>query len=60
MTEPKPRKLAQLTPAEDRAWGNYFGYYKDHGWTDAEADKLAWADLCKEFPWLNDYDGCLP
>ena len=60
MTKPKPKKLAQLTRAEDMAWVSYFTFHKDNGSTDDEADKRAWAELCREFPRLGDFDGCLP
>jgi hypothetical protein len=37
-----PRRLARLTPAEDRAWAAYFGHYVDsEGRSDSEADRCA-------------------
>ena len=56
----RKRKLATLTPAENKEWVWYFAYYKEQGWTDAAADKHAWADLIARFPRLKEYDRCRP
>ena len=49
----KGRRLATLTPQEDKVWVAYFTHYVDiEGKSDEEADRLAWHDLCREFPRL--------
>jgi hypothetical protein len=52
------RRLAKLTPREDRCWVFAFSYYLDEGRTEARADKLAWRDLRDEFPRLKQYYAC--
>jgi hypothetical protein len=54
------RRRARLTSFEDRCWVFAFCYYVDDGFTDLQADKLTWRDMCEEFPRLKNYDGCLP
>jgi hypothetical protein len=54
------RRLATLTPFEDKCWVFAFCYYLDQVKTDLQADKLAWRDLRLEFPRLRQYDGCRP
>jgi hypothetical protein len=54
----KKRKLAVLTPAEEKAWQFAFEFYLDDGLTDDEADSLAWRDVQREFPRLRAFDGC--
>lgn len=54
------KKLATLTPEENKAWEFAFSYYLDEGKDDDEADRLAWEDIQKEFPRLKDFDGCKP
>lgn len=60
----KPRRrLAQLTPEEDRAWDVAFEYYgndSDEELTDDEIAELAWKDIVQQFPRLKDFDGALP
>ena len=56
----KDRKSAKLTPHEDRCWVFAFCFYLDAGHGDPAADRLAWRDMCLEFPRLRNYDGCLP
>jgi hypothetical protein len=56
----KRKKLARLTPQEDRSWVIAFCYYVDDGYSDLKADGLAWRDVCEEFPRLREYGGCLP
>jgi hypothetical protein len=56
----KRKKLARLTPKEDRSWVIAFCYYVDDGCSDLKADASAWRDICEEFPRLREYDGCLP
>jgi len=51
------KKLAKLTPDEDRIWQKYFAWYCDNGWTDEQADKKAWGDLQNEFPRMREFDG---
>lgn len=60
MAAPKKR-LATLTPYEDKCWVFAFRYHRDVGKQgDAEADRRAWRDIRREFPRLMRYDGCLP
>jgi hypothetical protein len=54
----KPKKLATLSPYEDKCWVFAFCYYVDDGHTDLEADHLAWRDVCIEFERLRKYHGC--
>ena len=56
----KRSKRAKLTPHEDRCWEFAFCYYVDEGRSDLEADRLAWRDMCEEFPRLRNYGECLP
>ena len=56
----KLRKLTMLTPLEDHAWVFAFNFYREDGYTDLEADHLAWRDVQLEFPRLRAFDGCLP
>lgn len=48
---------AKLTPQEDRAWTKAFQFHIDAGKSDAQADRLAWSDLKKEFPRLRKFSG---
>ena len=56
----KRKKLARLSPQEDRSWVIAFCYYLDDGCSDLKSDKLAWRDVCEEFQRLKKYGGCLP
>jgi len=56
----KDRKRAKLTPHEDHCWVFAFCFYLGEGCSDLKADRLAWRDMCLEFPRLRNYDGCLP
>jgi len=51
------KKLAVLTPEEDKAWETAFLFYQDEGWTDDEADENAWTDLQQTHPRLKAFDG---
>jgi hypothetical protein len=52
------RRLATLTPYEDRSWVFAFCFYVDDGYSDVQADHLAWRDMYMEFPRLRGYEGC--
>jgi hypothetical protein len=52
------RRVAILTPAENRAWEFAFCFYREDCKSDLKADKLAWADLVSEFPRLKKFHGC--
>jgi hypothetical protein len=52
------RKLAVLTPEEEKAWEFAFAFYVEDGLKDDEAGFSAWQDLQKEFPRLREFDGC--
>ena len=56
----KRKRLARLTPREDRCWIFGYSYYLDGGRSESHADKLAWRDLQREFSRLLTYRGCLP
>jgi hypothetical protein len=60
MPKKNAKKLATLTPEEDKAWVFAFNYYLEEGKTENQADKMAWRDLKKEFPRLREFDGCKP
>jgi len=51
------RRLATLTPFEDKRWVFAFCFYVDDGYTDVRADRLAWRDMCADFPRLRGYAG---
>jgi len=51
------KKLAQLTVEEERAKEKAMDFYRYTGKSEVEADRLAWADIQKQFPRLKDYDG---
>jgi hypothetical protein len=46
------KKVTQLTVEEDRAREKAVDFYRYVGKSEAEADRLAWADLEKAFPRL--------
>jgi len=52
------RKLARLSPYEDKCWVFALCYWLDRGKTDDEASRLAWRDVQLEFPRLQKYEGC--
>ena len=54
------RKLATLTPLEDKRWEQLFSHNVNSGMNDRAADEEAWQGLCEEFPRLRKYDGCKP
>ncbi len=54
------RRLARLTPYEEKCWVFGFCFYLDEGKSDFQADRLAWRDLQLEFPRLRKYEGCNP
>jgi hypothetical protein len=58
--EKQPRKLAALTPFEDKCWTFAFCTYLEKGKSDATADKLTWRDMQLDFPRLRIYGGCRP
>lgn len=51
------KKLAQLTAEEERSMEKAIDFYRYTGKTEAEAGRLAWRDIQKEFPRLRDFDG---
>ena len=53
---PAHRNLLQLTVEEKRAREKAVDFYRYVGKTEAEAQRLAWADVRKEFPHLQKYD----
>ena len=56
----KIKRLATLSAKEDREWVGLFKFFKNHGRSDAKADKLAWHFLQQLFPRLKKYDGAKP
>jgi hypothetical protein len=44
------KNLARLTVEEDRAREKALDFYRYIGKSEAEADRLAWADIEKVFP----------
>ena len=54
----KERRLAVLSPYEDKCWVFAFCFYLDQGRSDRVADKFAWRDLQREFVRLLKYEGC--
>ena len=54
----KQRKIAVLTPEEEKAWTFAFEFYSNQGMKDDEADFSAWKDVQEQFPRLREYDGC--
>lgn len=53
----KNPRVERLTPAEDAAWVDAFNFYLEDGKTDSQADKLAWADIQKQFARLRKASG---
>jgi hypothetical protein len=51
------RKIARLTLEEDRAMNKAWQLHMSNHKTVAEADRLAWEDICQEFPRLKEFDG---
>ena len=56
----RPKKLATLTPAEDKVWCDTFAAYVDEGMSDAKADRETWKEMLEQFPRLREFDGCKP
>lgn len=57
---PPKKKLATLTPAEDKAWVAAFAYaLTELHYDPRRADRYAWRDVRKQFPRLAAFDGCL-
>jgi hypothetical protein len=54
------RKLATLTPAENRDWEYFFSWYLNNGFTESQADRKAWKDLQQKYPRLKKFQGCKP
>ena len=52
----KKKTLVQLTVEEERAREKAMDFYLYVGKTDADATRLAWADIQKAFPRLKAYD----
>ena len=52
------KKLAKLTPVEDKAWTKAFNYWSMESFDPDEADERAWIAVQNEFPRLKDFDGC--
>ena len=50
------KEPAQLTVEEEQAREKAIDFYRYVGKTDAEAMRLAWADIQKAFPRLRGYD----
>jgi hypothetical protein len=50
---------ARLSAEEEQARQKAFDFYRYVGKVDAEASKLAWADIQKQFPRLREYEGML-
>jgi hypothetical protein len=59
MTAAARRKLAKLTPEEDKVWVTLFAIAINGGASSRDADREAWEGLCEQFPELKEYDGAL-
>ena len=56
----KKKKLALLTPAEDKAWVAALTYaLTELHYGQERAGRYAWRDVCKQFPRLSAFDGSL-
>jgi len=53
-----PKRIAKLTPEENRSWEFAFAFYLDEGYSDSKADGLTWRDMVLEFPRLKNFAGC--
>jgi hypothetical protein len=51
------RKLAKLTPLEEKAWESAFRFHRVARKSETRAANAAWRDLQREFPRLRRYDG---
>ena len=58
MKKPRKRKLATLTPEQDKVWVALFTLNLNNGMTETQADEDAWQGLCEQFPELRKFDGC--
>ena len=54
----RTKRVAKLTPYENKSWVFAFGYYLDRVRSAVRADQLAWRDMLLEFPRLRAFDGC--
>ena len=50
------KKPLQLTTEEERAREKALDFYRYTGKSEEDANRLAWADIKKEFPRLRQYD----
>lgn len=60
MPNPQPKRLAMLTPEEDKVWTDSKAYWEEEGFSPLKADKFAWRDLQQVFPRLQEFDGAEP
>lgn len=58
--QPKAKRLAILTPEEDRVWTDSNAYWEEEGFSRAKADRFAWKELQDVFPRLKEFDGAEP
>lgn len=54
------RKLATLTPEQDKVWVSLFTLNVNNGMTELQADEDAWQGLTEQFPELKKFDGAKP
>jgi hypothetical protein len=57
------RKLATLTPEEEKAWNFAYAMYADplsSTKKDKQAAEMAWVDMQEDFPRLRKFDGARP
>lgn len=51
------KRLATLTPTQDKRYGQLFEIAMGMGCGQSRADREAWRGICEEWPTLNRYDG---
>ncbi|MFL6438792.1 MAG: hypothetical protein ACJ71Q_14530 [Terriglobales bacterium] len=50
------KKPPQLTSQEEQAREKALDFYRYTGKSEEDANRMAWADIKKEFPRLSEYD----
>lgn len=58
--EQETKRLAVLTPEQEKRWTQLFDTAVMNGESDESADESAWQGLVEEWPELAQFDGCKP
>ncbi len=52
LENPEEIPVAKLTHGEDYEWSKKFSFYVEEGWSEKDADRLAWLEMQNEHPHL--------